>query len=136
MAKNLIKSIYFKVMLLFYVVMMTIFYPVSRMYADEYVTRTIKFEFAFFMAIIAIISNHGILIIVFEKALKFKKVLCLSITVSVLMNTLLLFITNGNPLSSISNENWMKVRYLSFYTILVLGIFLCLLVGKYQNEDR
>lgn len=136
MSNNVIKNIHFKLTLFLYVGLEIIFYPVSRMYAEEYVTRPIQLEFALFMAFVAFLSNIGIFLIVFEKAMKLKKLLCLSIIISVFMNVFLLLITNGNPLSLVTNEYWDSFRYVSAYIILGLGIVLSILVGKYQNETR
>lgn len=136
MSKSIIRSSSFKVILFLYLGVVVVFYPISRMYVDEYAVRPIKFEFAFFMVLISLVSNGGPILVLFERGLKYKKILCISIVFASFMNALLLFITNGNPLSFVSNENWNSVRYICFYIVITVGILLSIFVGRFQNEAR
>jgi hypothetical protein len=129
-------TIIIKMMLFLYIGFVVVFYPISRMYVNEYATRPIKLEFAFFMVIVAIVSNMGIVLMALDKALRFKKALYLSIFFATFMNVFILLLTNGNPLSCVANEHWNTVRYLGCYTFLIVGVLLCILVGKSGNETR
>ena len=131
MLRNIIKSNLLRIFLLAYLAVMLVFYPVSRMYADEYVTLPIKFEFSFFMVILGAISNTGIVLVLSEWGLKHKKITCASLLFAALMNALLLLVTNGNPLQSVSYEYWNTIRYLCFYGVFLVSSILCILVGRY-----
>ena len=73
MTNNIIKSNFLRIFLLTYFALMLVLYPVSRMYANEYATVPIKFEFAFFMVLVAIICNTGIALALSEWGLENKK---------------------------------------------------------------
>jgi hypothetical protein len=106
------------------------------MYADEYVTLPIKFEFSFFMVIMGAISNTGIFLALSEWGLKHKKITCASLIFAAIINALLLLITNGNPLQFVSYEYWNTIRYSCFYGVFLVSGILCILVGRYQDESR
>ncbi len=97
------------------------------MYVDEYVTVPIQLEFAFFMVLVAFVSNSGIFFILSERGIKHKKMTCFFLVITTLMNAFLLLTTNGNPLHSISYECWNTVRYLCSYGVLFMGVVLCLI---------
>lgn len=136
MFRNAIKSNLLIFFLFAYLAVMLVLYPVSRMYADEYVTVPIKFEFAFFMVILGAISNMGIFLALSEWGLKHKNFTCASLVFTALMNALLLLITNGNPLQFVSYEYWNTIRYLCFYGVFLVSGILCILVERYQDESR
>ena len=135
MLRSVIKSTQLRIFLLAYLVVMLVLYPVSRMYANEYVTVPIKFEFAFFMVVVGVISNTGILLALSEWGLRHKKTTCATLIFSALINAFLLLITNGNPFHLIANEYWNTIRYLCFYAILAVGALLCAFVGGYRRES-
>ena len=136
MFSNVIKSNLLRIFLFGYLAVMLVLYPVSRMYADEYVTLPIKFEFSFFMVILGAISNTGIFLALSEWGLKHKKITCASLLFAAIMNALLLLITNGNPLQFVSYESWNKIRYSCFYGVFLVSGILCILVGRYKDESR
>ncbi len=136
MLRSIMKSVPLRFFLLAYLAVMLVLYPVSRMYAHEYETISIKFEFAFFMVLVGLICNSGLLLALSRWGLLHKKTTCLGLVFTALMNALLLLLTNGNPLHFVSYEYWNTVRYLCFYGILLLGVVLCVLVGRHQNEAR
>lgn len=136
MFRNVIKSNLLRIFLFGYLAIMLVLYPVSRMYADEYVTLPIKFEFSFFMVIFGAISNTGIFLALSEWGLKHKKITCASLVFAAIMNALLLLITNGNPLQFVSYEYWNTIRYSCFYGVFLVSCILCILVGRYQDESR
>ncbi len=136
MFRNVIKSNLLKIFLFGYLAVMLVLYPVSRMYADEYVTLPIKFEFSFFMVILGAISNTGIFLALSEWGPKHKKITCASLVFAAIMNALLLLITNGNPLQFVSYEYWNTIRYSCFYGVFLVSVILCILVGRYQDESR
>lgn len=136
MFSNVIKSNLLRIFLFGYLAVMLVLYPVSRMYADEYVTLPIKFEFSFFMVIMGAISNTGIFLALSEWGLKHKKITCASLIFAAIINALLLLITNGNPLQFVSYEYWNTIRYSCFYGVFLVSGILCILVGRYQDESR
>lgn len=136
MFRNVIKSNFLRIFLFGYLALMLVLYPVSRMYADEYVTLPIKFEFSFFMVILGAIGNTGIFLALSEWGLKHKKITCASLLFAAIMNALLLLITNGNPLQFVSYEYWNAIRYSCFYGVFIVSGILCILVGRYQGESR
>lgn len=135
MLRSAIKSTPIRALLLAYIVVMLVFYPVSRMYANEYETVPIKFELAFFMVFVGLVSNAGILLVLFDWGLRHKKITSCALVVSALMNAFLLLVTNGNPLSYFANEDWNTIRYLSFYAVFVVAVILCVLVGGFRRES-
>lgn len=136
MFRKAIKSNLLILFLFAYLAVILVLYPVSRMYADEYVTLPIKFEFSFLMVILGAISNTGIFLALSEWGLKHKKITCASLVFAAIMNALLLLITNGNPLQFVSYESWNKIRYSCFYGVFLVSGFLCILVGRYNDESR
>lgn len=136
MFRNVIKSNLLRIFLFGYLAVMLVLYPVSRMYADEYVTLPIKFEFSFFMVIFGAISNTGIFLALSEWGLKHKKITCASLVFAAIINALLLLITNGNPLQFVSYEYWNTIRYSYFYGVFLVSGILCILVGRYKDESR
>jgi len=136
MLRNAIKSVPWRVFILAYLAMMLVLYPVSRMYVNEYETVPIKFEFAFFMVLVGLICNGGLLLTLSGWGLLHKKTTCVGLSFTALMNALLLLLTNGNPLHFVSYEYWNTVRYLCFYGVLLVGVMLCVLVGGHQDESR
>ncbi len=135
MINKIIKSTPLKIFLLTYLTVILVLYPVSRMYANEYETVPIKFEFAFFMLAVGFMSNTGNFLVLTDWGLKHTKTTCASLIFSALMNAFLLLITNGNPFQFIANEYWNTVRYSCFYAFLVLGVLLCAFVGGYRHES-
>ena len=135
MLGSAVKSTPIRAFLLTYWVVMLVFYPVSRMYADEYETVPIKLEFAFFMIIIGSLSNSGILLALSEWGLKRKKMTYAFLVFAAFMNALLLFITNGNPLQLVSYEVWNTIRNVCFYGVFLVSGVLCVLVRRYKDES-
>lgn len=135
MPGSAIKSTPIRAFLLMYWVVMLVFYPVSRMYADEYETVPIKLEFAFIMIIFGSLSNSGILLALSEWGLKRKKITYAFLLFAAFMNAFLLFITNGNPLQLVSYEGWNTIRHLCFYGVFLVSGVLSILVGRYQDES-
>lgn len=136
MLRSAIKSIQVRIFLLTYLVVILVLYPVSRMYVHEYETIPIKFEFAFFMVLVGLVCNSGLLLTLSRWGLLHRKTTCSGLVFTTLMNALLLLLTNGNPLHFVSYESWNTVRYLCFYGILLVGVVLCVLVGRHQDESR
>ncbi len=136
MFRKAIKSNLLNFFLIPYLAVILVLYPVSRMYADEYETVPIKFEFSFFMVILGAISNTGIFLALSEWGLKHKKITCSALVFAAIMNALLLLITNGNPLQFVSYESWNKIRYSCFYGVFLVSGILCILVGRYKDESR
>jgi RsiW-degrading membrane proteinase PrsW (M82 family) len=108
MLRRAIKSIQVYIYLAF----MLVLYPVSRMYRHEYETIPIKFEFAFFMVLVALICNIGLLLTLSRWGLQHKKITCSCLVFTSLMNALLLLLTVGNPFDFVSDEYWYTVRFL------------------------
>jgi hypothetical protein len=135
MLRSAIKSTPIRALLLTYFVVMLVFYPVSRMYANEYETVPIKFEFAFFMVFVGLISNTGIILALFDWGLRHKKITFGALVASALLNAFLLLITNGNPLQFASYEYWNTIRNLCFYGVFLVSGIICIFVGRYQNES-
>lgn len=135
MLRSVMKSVPLRIFLLAYLAVMLVLYPVSRMYADEYETIPIKFEFTFFMVLVGLICNSGLLLALSRWGLLHKKTTCSGLVFTALMNALLLLLTNGNPLQFVSYEYWNTVRYLCFYGVLLVGVVLSVLVGRHQNES-
>jgi hypothetical protein len=136
MLRSAIKSIQVRTFLLTYLAIMLVLYPVSRMYANEYETIPIKFEFAVFMVLVGLICNSGLVLALSRWGLLHKKITYPALVFTALMNALLLLLTNGNPLHFVSYEYWNAVRYLCFYGVLLVGVVLCVLVGGHQDESR
>jgi hypothetical protein len=135
MFRSAIKGTPIRVLLLAYFVVTLVFYPISRMYSNEYETVPIKFEFAFFMVFVGLVGNAGILLALFDWGLRHKKITSAALVLSALLNAFLLLATNGNPLQFISYEDWITVRNLCFYGVFLVSIMLCVLVVRYQNES-
>lgn len=135
MLRSIMKSVPLRVFLRAYFAVVLVLYPVSRMYANEYETVPIKFEFAFLMVIVGVFCNTGILLALSEWGLKHKKTTCGALLFTTIINAILLLMTNGNPLHFIANQDWNTVRYLCFYTILALGAVFCAFVGGYRSES-
>lgn len=131
-----LKNNWFVLFILSYIGLMLVFYPVSRMYANEYETVPIKFEHAFLMVIIGAICNTGLFLSLSKWGQEHKNITTLGIVIATLMNAFLLLLTNGNPLYYVSHENWNTVRYVCFYGVLLVGVVLCILIRGYQNESR
>ena len=136
MLRSIMKSVSLKIFILAYLGVMLVLYPVSRMYANEYETIPIKFEFAFFMVLIGLVCNGGLLLALSEWGLRHKMITCIGLAFASLMNALLLIMTNGNPLQSVSYEYWNTIRFSCFYGVFFVCGILCILVGRYQNESR
>lgn len=136
MLNRAIKSKWFFLFISLYIGLMLVFYPVSRMYANEYETVPIHFEFACLMVIIGAICNMGLFFSLSKWGLKHKKTTCAAIIFSALTNALLLLLTNGNPLYFVSYEYWNSLRYICFYSVLVVGVVLCIVVGGFQDDSR
>lgn len=136
MFRNVIKSNLLRIFLFGYLAVILVLYPVSRMYADEYVTLPIKFEFSFFMVIMGAISNTGIFLALSEWGLKHKKITCASLVFAAIINALLLLLTNGNPLQFVSYGYWNIIRYSCFYGVFLVSGILCFIVGRYKDESR
>ena len=136
MLRRAIKSMHVRTFLFIYLAFMLVFYPVSRMYRHEYETIPIKFEFAFFMVLLALICNIGLLLTLSRWGLQHKKITCSCLVFTSLMNALLLLLTVGNPLDFVSDEYWYTLRFLCFYGVLLVGVILCVLVGGHQDESR
>ena len=134
MLNNVVKSLPLRIFLLTYLAMMLVMFPVSRMYANEYISIPIKFEFAFLMVITALISNAGILLTLSEWGLKHKKTTYVGLVFTALINALLFVMTNGNPFQLISSEYWNTIRYLCFYAVFVISAILCFFVRGCQYD--
>lgn len=135
MLRIAIKGTPIRVLLLAYFVVTLVFYPISRMYANEYETVPIKFEFAFFMVFVGLVSNAGVLLALFDWGLRHKRITSAALVLSSLLNAFLLLATNGNPLQFISYEDWITIRNLCFYGVFLVSGVLCVLVGRYQDES-
>jgi hypothetical protein len=121
--------------LLIYLILIVIFYPVSRMYVNEYETVPIKFELTFFMLALGIISNTSVILKITNLSYKYKKTSYVTIIFTVFMNSFFLLSTNGNPLRSITNENWNTVRFLFLYITITFGLVLYIIIWKHRDEN-
>jgi hypothetical protein len=125
----------FNLFLLIYLILIVIFYPVSRMYVNEYETVPIKFELTIFLLALGGISNASVILKLTNLSYKYKKTSYVLIIFTVFMNSLFLLSTNGNPLRSITHENWNTVRFLFLYITITIGLVLYIIIWKHRDEN-
>ena len=135
MLNRAIKNKWMQLFIFLYIGLMLVFYPISRMYKNEYATVPIQFEFACLMVIIGAICNSGLFLSLSKWGIEHKKITCLGLLFTALMNDILLLATFGNPFSLIENDYWNTVRYLGLVIILIISLIISVLVGVYQDEN-